>query len=129
MTKLDPIIAVKDVIKSSNWYQSIFDCKSRHGGQEFDVLATTADDILLCLHKWGEHDHPTMKSINQNGGNGLILYFRLVNIEQVRENLRSIDHTVESEISVSPNSHKREFSFRDLDGYFITVAEYHTYKG
>jgi hypothetical protein len=27
MTKIDPIIAVKDVEASSKWYQSVFGCK------------------------------------------------------------------------------------------------------
>jgi hypothetical protein len=32
------IIAVKDIEVSSNWYQSIFNWKSLHGGKKIDVL-------------------------------------------------------------------------------------------
>lgn len=38
MTKLDPIIAVKEVETSSKWYQSIFGLRSKHSGKEFDIL-------------------------------------------------------------------------------------------
>jgi len=51
MTKIDPIIAVKDVEASSKWYQSIFGCRSMHGGNEFDILVSENNVVLLCLHK------------------------------------------------------------------------------
>lgn len=129
MMKIDPIIAVKDVSKSSKWYQDIFGLRSMHGGNEFDILVDKNNEIVLCLHKWGEHDHPTMKTSNMKGGNGLILYFRTENIEQIRENLKTLNYQVEQEIELSPNSRRKEFSFRDLDGYYITVADYHEYEG
>jgi len=34
------------------------------------------NEILLCLHKEGEHLHPTMTNQSITPGNGLILYFR-----------------------------------------------------
>ena len=59
--KVDPIIAVKNVEESSAWYQAVFDCSSMHGGNNFDVLVAKDGAVFICLHKWGEHDHPTMK--------------------------------------------------------------------
>ena len=58
MTKIDPIIAVKDVEASSKWYKSVFDCRSMHGGKEFDILVSENDEILICLHKWGGTSAP-----------------------------------------------------------------------
>lgn len=127
MTKLDPIIAVHDVEVSSRWYQTVFGCTSIHGGGEFDVLKDKEDEVLICLHKWGEHDHPTMQDATLQPGNGLILYFRTENLDTVRQNVAVLGHAVESEIAVNPNSHQREFSLRDLDGYFLIIAEYHNY--
>ncbi|HMJ48873.1 MAG TPA: VOC family protein, partial [Ferruginibacter sp.] len=60
MTKIDPIIAVKDVEASSKWYQKIFGFERTHGGNDFAVLVSEDDEIILCLHKWGEHSHPTL---------------------------------------------------------------------
>lgn len=129
MTKLDPIIAVKDVEASSKWYQSLFGLKSKHGGNEFDILVDENDEILVCLHKWGEHNHPTMRTSNITPGNGLILYFRSTNIDRQRQNLRNINYKVETEIELNPNSNKKEFSVIDPDGYYLTIAEFHKYEG
>jgi len=127
--KIDPILAVKNVPKSSTWYQTIFDWSSIHGGDEFDVLTNAQDEVMLCLHKWGEHNHPTMMDSNIENGNGLILHFRVENITSIREKLRTLTHPVETEMALSPNSGKKEFSLKDPDGYFMIIAEYHNYKG
>lgn len=129
MTKLDPIIAVKNVEENSKWYQDIFGLRSKHGGKEFNILVDRNDEVLLCLHKWGEHNHPTMQTSNMKGGNGLLLYFRTENIEQIRENLKAINYKIEREIELSSNSRRKEFSFRDLNEYYITIAEFHKYDG
>ena len=129
MTKLDPIIAVKDVEKSSKWYQTVFGCTSIHGGDEFDILVSKNNEVLICLHKWGEHDHPTMKNPNVTPGNGLILYFRTENMERIRQNLGKINYPVEREIQLNPNSRRKEFSIIDLDGYYLTISESHKYEG
>ena len=126
---IDPIIAVVDVEKTSKWYQTIFNCKSIHGGSEFDILSTKDGKILLCLHKWGEHAHPTMTTEAITAGHGLILYFRTTQIDQIRLTLRKMNYKVEREIERNPNSHKREFSVIDPNGYYLTISEYHEYQG
>ncbi|WKV12633.1 VOC family protein [Marivirga harenae] len=129
MTKIDPIIAVQNVNESSKWYQSVFNCKRTHGGDEFAVLADENNEVLVCLHKWGKHEHPTMKNPKITSGNGLILYFRTENMDLIRENLRRLKYPVEEEIHQNPNSTKMEFSVRDLDGYYLTITEFHKYEG
>jgi len=127
--KVDPIIAVKDVAKSSKWYQALFDCKSTHGGQEFDILVAKDNEVVICLHKWGTHEHPTMKQQGNEPGNGLILYFRTENMQEIRQNADRIGHPVEEEINLNPNSNRKEFSIRDLDGYYLIITEFHNYEG
>lgn len=129
MIKTDPIIAVKDVEVSSNWYQTVFDCRRTHGGNEFAVLENENKEVLICLHKWGKHDHPTMKNPNIPPGNGLILYFRTENMKVIRQNVEKLGVPVEEDIHLNPNSTKMEFSLRDPDGYFITISEFHKYEG
>lgn len=129
MTKLDPIIAVKDVEASSKWYQSVFGCRSMRGGKEFDILASEDDEVLICLHKWGAHGHPTMTNPTITPGNGLILYFRTENMEMLRQNIEKIGSTIEEDIHLNPNSTKKEFSLRDPDGYYLTITEFHKYEG
>jgi predicted enzyme related to lactoylglutathione lyase len=129
MTKLDPIIAVKDVEASAEWYQSIFDCRRTHGGSDFAVLVSDNDEILICLHKWGMDEHPTMMDTNVIPGNGLILYFKVGNLRDVRQRVEENGYSLEEDIHTNPNSLKKEFSLRDPDGYYLTVTEYHEYEG
>ncbi len=130
MTKIDPIIAVKDVEASSKWYQQIFGFKRAHGGKErFAVLVSENNEILLCLHKWDEHEHPTMINPELTQGNGLILYFRTENLDLIRQHVNEMGSTVEEDIHLNSNSLKKEFSLRDPDGYYLTITEFHEYEG
>ena len=129
MTKIDPIIAVKDVNVSAEWYETIFRCKRSHGGNDFAVLEDEKGEILICLHKWGEHEHPTMTNPNITPGNGLILYYKTENLEEIRQNVETMNHPIEEDIHRNPNSGKMEFSLRDKDGYYWIITEFHKYEG
>lgn len=59
MVRAETIIAVKNVPESSKFYQKLLGFKSEHGGNTFEILASEKQGIL-CLHKWGDHEHPTM---------------------------------------------------------------------
>ncbi|MEL6538958.1 MAG: VOC family protein [Bacteroidota bacterium] len=129
MISLDPILAVKDVALSVQWYQTVFGLKPRHGGDTFEIMVSEQDEVVLCLHKWGEHEHPSLSDVTIPSGNGLLLYFRTHDLEAVFQKAKAQGHPVLEEISVSPNSMKKECSFLDPDGYHITVSEYHEYRG
>lgn len=127
MIKIDPIIAVEDVNASAEWYQAVFGCHRAHGGDEFAVLESKNNEVLLCLHKWGDHEHPTMLNRNITPGNGLILYFKVKNLKNIRQNVEAKGYSVEDDIHKNPNSMKMEFSLRDPDGYYLIITEYHDY--
>ncbi len=129
MIKIDPIIAVKDINASSEWYQSVFNCKRAHEGNDFAVLQDENDEVLICLHKWGEHEHPTMINPDIPNGNGLILYYKTDKLDSIRDNIGKIGHLIEKDIHLNPNSRKKEFSIRDIDGYYWTISEFHNYEG
>jgi predicted enzyme related to lactoylglutathione lyase len=129
MTKLDPIIGVNDVQASARWYQKIFGFKNAHGGEHFAVLTTSADDIVLCLHAWGEHGHPSLMDKTKQAGNGLLLYFKTTEFQEIKKRVEEMGVPVTEKVHVNPNSLKREFSFKDPDGYYLTVTEYHAYEG
>jgi catechol 2,3-dioxygenase-like lactoylglutathione lyase family enzyme len=129
MNKIDPIIAVRDVSASAQWYQSVFGCRRTHGGDDFAVLQDENGEILICLHKWGEHGHPTLADQHLTAGNGLLLYYKTDHLETIRQNIEKMDYPVDQDLHLNPNAEKKEFSFRDPDGYYWTVTEYHTYGG
>lgn len=105
--KADSIIAVKDVEASSNWYQALLNCRGSHGGDTFEILADEDNSVLLCLHKWGEDEHPTMLDSTITPGNGLILYFRTKNFKKIRDNAKNLAAHIEEDIHLNPNSRKK----------------------
>jgi catechol 2,3-dioxygenase-like lactoylglutathione lyase family enzyme len=123
MMRLETIIAVKDVARSSKWYQNLLSLKSNHGGDNFEMLTDTNGVVILCLHRWGEHDHPTMKDPNIAVGNGLILYFRVLDLNEVWSNAVKLNLDIEQEPHLNENSGHHQFVLRDLDGYYIIVSE------
>lgn len=129
MTKIDPIIAVKDIQKSATWYQKAFGWKNTHGGKNFAVLVDESENVMLCLHEWETHEHPTMADPSITPGNGLILYFRTDGINLFRANLKKMGYPVEQDTHLNQNSTKKEFSLRDLDGYYLIITEMHEYEG
>lgn len=129
MIKTDPIIAVKDVQASSEWYQSLLECKGTHGGDKFEILRSKEGDVILCLHYWYGHNHPTMSNPNLKIGNGLILYIRVSDLEKIRDNAKKMSIKIEEEIHMNKDSRKDEFSVLDPDGYYLTFTEYHDYEG
>jgi uncharacterized glyoxalase superfamily protein PhnB len=130
MTKLDTVIAAKDVDASARWYEQIFRFKnSSPEGHGFAVLKSETGEIVLCLHKWIMDDHPTMKNPGIEPGNGLILYFRTKSMDTIYQSAIKAGCVIEEEIHENPRSLKKEFSFRDPDGYFLIVSEFHEYEG
>lgn len=129
MTRIDPIIAVKDVDASANWYQQVFGFRNAHGGENFAVLKSPDDEVMLCLHKWGEHHHPTLTDQSIPAGNGLVLYFRTHDLVKIRQNVERFGAILEEEIHQNPNSLRDEFSIRDLDGYYLIITAFHQYEG
>ena len=129
MTNLDPIIAVDNVKASAELYHRIFGFINAHGGENFAVLTTENGDIILCHHKWSEHEHPSLTDKTLPTGNGLVLYFRTNDLETIRKKVGEVGIPIEVEIHLNPNSLKKKFSFKDLDGYYLTVTKFHKYEG
>lgn len=128
--KLDTVIAVNDVDASAKRYEKIFGYKNASPeGHGFAVLKSETNEIILCLHQWKMDDHPTMRDSGITPGNGLLLYFRTKNMETIYQRAIDAGCTIEEEIHLNPKPMRKEFSFRDPDGYFLTVSEYHEFGG
>src|SRR3954465_4544409 len=79
MRRLWTIIGVKDVAGSLNWYQSLLGLPQNAPAHEyFGQVLDTDGTVLLCLHEWGELEHPSLTSAERaEAGNGLLLFFRV----------------------------------------------------
>ena len=124
MTRLWTIIGVANVAASCRWYQSLLGQPQTppahdHFGQIVDKDGT----VLLCLHQWGAHEHPSLMSAVQAApGNGLLLFFRVNDVDQALTRARDLVARFEEEPHLNPNTQTKEFSLRDPDGYYVTVS-------
>ena len=79
--------------------------------------------MLLCLHQWGEHRHPSLTSPDSaSPGNGLLLFFRVDDFDAALKRSRALAARLEEEPHLNPNTRTMEFSLRDLDGYYVTIS-------
>jgi catechol 2,3-dioxygenase-like lactoylglutathione lyase family enzyme len=118
------IIGVSDVPRSFKWYQSLFGQPATSPGHpDFGQLLDSDGTVLLCLHQWGAHEHPSLMSPDEaSPGNGLLLFFRVDDYEMALRRARALVARFEEEPHVNPNTRTKEFSLRDPDGYYVTVS-------
>lgn len=118
------IIGVADVAHSFKWYQSLFgQPATQPAHDDFGVICDTDGTVLLCLHQWGAHGHPSLASPDESGpGNGLILFFRVDDLPAALVRARTLVAGLEEEPHVNPNTGTDEFALRDPDGYYVMVS-------
>jgi catechol 2,3-dioxygenase-like lactoylglutathione lyase family enzyme len=118
------IIGVRDVAGSFKWYQSLFgQPETPPGHDDFGQILDTDGTVLLCLHQWGAHEHPSLMSPDEaSPGNGLLLFFRVDDFDMSLKRARALVARFEEEPHLNPNTQTREFSLRDPDGYYVTIS-------
>jgi catechol 2,3-dioxygenase-like lactoylglutathione lyase family enzyme len=120
------IIGVADVARSFEWYRHLFGlAEARPAHPHFGQIVDADGTVLLCLHAWGAHDHPTLASPERaEPGNGLLLFFRVDDFEDALARARSLVVQLAEEPRVSPATGTREFALRDPDGYYVMVSAF-----
>lgn len=118
------IIGVADVARSFSWYQTLFGQSPTGPAHEhFGQIVDDDGTVLLCLHQWGSHDHPTLASPAQaQPGNGLLLFFRVDDFDASLARARGMVEKLEAGPSTNPNTKTPEFALRDPDGYYVMVS-------
>ena len=118
------IIGVSDVPGSFKWYQALFGQPATLPAHDyFGQILDSDGTVLLCLHEWGAHEHPSLKSPDHGKpGNGLLLFFRVDDFDLALQRARSLVTRLDEEPHVNPNTQTKEFSLRDPDGYYVTIS-------
>src|SRR4029453_16362073 len=98
--KPQPLIAVRDVQASSQWYQRLLRCRSAHGGHEYEQLVEPGG---AC-------------------GNGVLLWFQVDDFDAAVSRAHALPAEVLDGPRVNPNANHREIWVRDLDGYVVVLA-------
>jgi catechol 2,3-dioxygenase-like lactoylglutathione lyase family enzyme len=118
------IVGVRDVRTSFKWYQSLFGQPETAPAHDYWGQIQDADGtVLICLHQWGAHEHPSLSSPdNAPPGNGLLLFFRVDDFEAALTRARALVVRFEQEPEMNSNTRTMEFSLRDPDGYYVTIS-------
>jgi catechol 2,3-dioxygenase-like lactoylglutathione lyase family enzyme len=118
------IIGVANVARSLKWYQSLFgQSETTPAHDDFAQVLDADGTVLLCLHQWGAHEHPTLSDPDKAlPGHGLLLFFRVDDFDEALLRARSLVSALELEPQVNPATRTREFALRDLDDYYVMVS-------
>ena len=118
------VIGVDDVAESYKWYQSLLGLPPTAPAHDyFGQILDTDGTVLLCLHAWSAHDHPSLMSpALAQPGNGLLLFIRVDDFDRALPRARALVPRLEEEPHVNPSTGTPEFSLRDPDGYYVTIS-------
>ena len=115
---------MKDVPGSFKWYQSLFgQAETAPAHEDFGQILDSDGTVLLCLHEWGAHEHPSLTSPERaTPGNGLLLFFRVDDFGAALKRARRLVARLDEEPHLNPHTGTQEFSLRDPDGYYVTIS-------
>jgi catechol 2,3-dioxygenase-like lactoylglutathione lyase family enzyme len=118
------IIGVGDVPRSFKWYQSLFgQAETAPAHSDFGQILDSDGTVLLCLHEWGAHEHPSLTSPERaTPGNGLLLFFRVDDFDAALKRARRLVARLDEQPHLNPHTGTQEFSLRDPDGYYVTIS-------
>ena len=124
MRRLWTIVGVRDVASSFKWYQSLLGLPATSPAHsDFGQILDSDGTVLLCLHEWGAHEHPSLMSPDRaQAGNGLLLFFRVDDFDMALQRARGLVARLEEEPQTNGNTGTMELSLRDPDGYYVTVS-------
>src|SRR5262245_3302068 len=117
MKRIWTIIGVRDVAASFSWHQRLFGQPATAPAHDhFGQILDDDGSVLVCLHEWGAHEHPTLTSPDEvPPGNGLLLFFRVDDYDSALTRARALAERFAEDPHVNPNTRTREFSLRDPD--------------
>jgi catechol 2,3-dioxygenase-like lactoylglutathione lyase family enzyme len=118
------IIGVRDVPLSFKWYLSLFgQPETAPGHDQWGQIRDSDGTVLLCLHQWGSHEHPSLMSPDLAlPGNGLLLFFRVDDFDMALQRARALVSQLDEEPHVNAATGTKEFALRDPDGYYVMVS-------
>ena len=124
MRRTRTIIGVRDVPSSVAWYQSLLGLPvAAPAHDDFGQVVDQDGTVLLCLHQWGAHEHPSLDSPDRaQPGNGLLLFFRIDGFDLSLSRARALVARLDEEPHLNPNTGTMEFALRDPDGYHVMVS-------
>ena len=124
-TRPQPLIAVRNVRASSQWYRHLQRAEALSEHQHRDIYDRIHYDgqLILQLHAWDEDNHPNL--VNPDSvrvGHGVVLWFEVNEFAAAVGRARSLGAEIAEEPHVSVQAQHKEISIRDPDGYMVVLA-------
>lgn len=123
--RAQPLIAVRDVRASSNWYQALLGLEPLpvHPHRLFYDRLMSGDTLILQLHRWDDEEHPNLVGRDRApAGHGVLVWFEVDDFDAAVERARQLRAPVVEEPHVNPAPQHREMWLRDPDGYYVVLA-------
>jgi len=124
--RVQPLIAVRDVISSSRWYCALLDGRNLATGSDHDDVYDRVycdEEVVLQLHSWDDEEHPNLVAPEHAvHGHGVLLWFEVADFDAAVARARSLEAEILEEPHVNPGPRHRELWLRDLDGYVVVLA-------
>jgi catechol 2,3-dioxygenase-like lactoylglutathione lyase family enzyme len=120
-----PLIAVRNVRASSEWYRRLLLCDSlpEHEHRDLYERLFCNGELILQLHAWDEEDHPNLVNADAAPpGHGVLLWFEVNDFEAAVERVRSLHAQMILEPHLNPRPQHKEMWIRDPDGYVIVIS-------
>lgn len=125
--RAQPLIAVRDVRRSSRWYAKLLNAeqssalfKSDHS-HLYDRLLVEGQ-LVLQLHAWDEEEHPNLRSSRTRAGHGVLLWFEVDDFDAAVKRSKALRAKVVLKPHVNPAPAHRELWLEDPDGYVVVIA-------
>src|SRR5829696_5820264 len=114
-----PLVVVRDVRRSREFYAAVLGAPSGHGGDEYEQIVDDGE-ILLQLHRIDVEDHHgPLADRDAPLGNGVLLWFEVADFDTAVERARAHGAEVVTDVHVNPRAKQRELWLRDPDGYTV----------
>jgi catechol 2,3-dioxygenase-like lactoylglutathione lyase family enzyme len=123
-----PLLVVRDVARSRDFYCAVLGGESGHGGDEYEqVLA--GGELVLQLHRLDVIDHHgPLADANVPLGNGILVWFEVSDFDAAVDRARAHGAEVTTDVHENPNARQRELWLRDPDGYTVVLADESAYR-
>ena len=119
-----PMLFVRDVRASADWYKDLLGATTDHHREDFDRLVD-GDQVLLMLHHWhhAEHGMP-MPPDGAEFGLGVMVWINVPDVDRVYAKAKAKGAEIVSYLHRNPLAGWQEFTLRDPDGYRVAFAQW-----
>jgi catechol 2,3-dioxygenase-like lactoylglutathione lyase family enzyme len=120
-----PLIAVRDVRTSSQWYVDLLGADALPEHKHRDLYERVYSDgrVILQLHAWDQENHSNL--VNRAAappGHGVLLWFQLDDFDAAVKRARLLKAEVVEDAHINPAPGQWELWLRDPDGYVVVIA-------